>query len=218
MCSKVNLHGCVAGGEVDIVKLWCDLHRDSNLPCLDRVFVHLLRLPIRTLTEGVSLRLEQRPAILRLDQLSDVDPDLASLNLLIHECKDTLVIAIKIRSDYIELGSTIRHHDIMRNDIRNLDDQMKKLLELYLDYLQQWILTLQKETRASRLQKTVLEDEWKSMTQLCGGIDEAELELPKMFCAIVQGLLNGIGSLLDSGLDDFISSLYRKLSAKVDRW
>ena len=45
---------------------------------------------------------------------------------------------------------------------------------------------------------------------LCGGIDDAELEMPKVFCAIVQGLLTGIGSLLDSGLDDFISSLYRE--------
>ncbi|XP_055337776.1 mitogen-activated protein kinase kinase kinase 4-like [Paramacrobiotus metropolitanus] len=186
--------------EIDVVKLWCDLHKESNLPCLDRVFIHLLRLPIRTLREGIALRLEQRP---------EGDPDVASLNQLIHECKDTLILAISIRKDYIELGSTIRHHEVLHDDIRQLDELMKKLLELYLEYLQQWILTLQKEIRASRLQKTVLEDEWQNMTQLCGGIDDAELELPQKFCAIVQGLLSGIGTLLDSGLDDFISSLYQ---------
>ncbi|OQV16663.1 Mitogen-activated protein kinase kinase kinase 4 [Hypsibius exemplaris] len=185
--------------DVDIVKLWADLHRDANLPCLDRVFAYMLRLPIQTLREGITLRLEQRP---------ENDPDLASLNQLIHECKDTLILAIKIKADYIEMGLSIQHHEVMLADIKILDELMKKLLELYLEYLQQWILMLQKESKASRTQKTILEDEWKTMMMLCGGIDDAELEMPKVFCAIVQGLLTGIGSLLDSGLDDFISSLY----------
>lgn len=83
------------GTDLDIVKLWGDLHRDSNLPCLDRVFAYMLRLPIQTLREGITLRLEQRP---------EAEPDLASLNQLIHECKDTLILAIAIKADYIEMG------------------------------------------------------------------------------------------------------------------
>lgn len=56
----------------------------------------------------------------------------------------------------------------MLTDIKSLDELMKRLLELYLEYLQQWILSLQKESKASRTQKTILEDEWKTMMMLCG--------------------------------------------------
>lgn len=194
--------------ELDFVKLWCDLHQESNLPCLDRVFGFLLRLPIRTLQEGIRLRLEQKP---------EAEPDLPSLSQLIHECKDTLVLSIEIRHDYIALGQTVRHHEIMLGEIQTLDGLMKDLMALYLDYLQQWILNLQREPKASRLQKSILEDEWKFMTSLCGGIENAELELPTMFCSIVHGLLTGVGFLLESGLGDFTTAFHSEWKMCIRR-
>ncbi|XP_067008813.2 mitogen-activated protein kinase kinase kinase 4 isoform X2 [Anabrus simplex] len=170
-----------------------------NLPSYRSAFLFLCRVPLDTIHEFLRMRLEQRP-----DQ-----PSVLCIRQLMRELKEGLRIALLHRQRYLHLvrtalwdvDKTILHS--FEEPVVGFDASTKKVFEMYLDYLRQWVPLVQHE----RFQKNVLEEEWQFVKATCKDIPGAHALMGKSFCHIASGVLETIGVHLATRVKELIQQM-----------
>ncbi|XP_021362862.1 mitogen-activated protein kinase kinase kinase 4-like isoform X2 [Mizuhopecten yessoensis] len=178
---------------------------EMGLPSFRPSYLFLLNVFLEVIHEALRLRLEQRPK---------GEPSFLSIRPLLRECKDVLRGAVIVKQYYQQMVASVRSDEEFAEeeenfpDLEQFDDDMRKMLEIYFTYIQNWLITLQNLPEASRSLKNVLEQEWSFTKQICPHVRGGEAEAGKRFSSLASSLLYSIADFLDSGIDDFSTSLY----------
>ncbi|XP_069140240.1 mitogen-activated protein kinase kinase kinase 4-like isoform X2 [Argopecten irradians] len=178
---------------------------EMGLPSFRPSYLFLLNVFLEVIHEALRLRLEQRPK---------GEPSFLSIRPLLRECKDVLRGAVIVKQYYQQMVASVRSDEEFAEeeenfpDLEQFDDDMRKMLEIYFTYIQNWLITLQNLPEASRSLKNVLEQEWSFTKQICPHVRGGEAEAGKRFSSLASSLLYSIADFLDSGIDDFSISLY----------
>jgi mitogen-activated protein kinase kinase kinase 4 len=97
------------------------------------------------------------------------------------EMREGLLEGVKQRQRYVHLmrsatwTASQEVTDRLEQDVADFDRSMKAILEVYLEYLQQWVLIVQKESVViCPYQKSLLEEEWKFVKVTCPFIPGGE--------------------------------------------
>nr|CAD7445295.1 unnamed protein product [Timema bartmani] len=148
---------------------WSKEYKALNLPSYLGAYLFLCSVPLELTHEYIIMRLEQKPdqpSVLSIRQSSDkVSTLLMNVTLfqLMREFQEGISLSIFFKQRYVRLVDTVlgdiddQHFlDGHKISLINFDKSVKTLLEVYLEYLQQWI---QMAPRAI-VDKNFLEDEW----------------------------------------------------------
>ncbi|KAL1122360.1 hypothetical protein AAG570_003765 [Ranatra chinensis] len=135
---------------------WSPEAQSLNLPSYRPAFLFISRIPLDVIHEFLRMRLETK-----LDK-----PSALSLRQLIKELKEGLRLAVLHKERYLQHVNTAlceEQNEVLEtfhNSILSFDESVKSVLGLYLNYLEQWVYLAQHE----RVQKNILEEEWKFVT------------------------------------------------------
>ncbi|XP_052834360.1 mitogen-activated protein kinase kinase kinase 4 isoform X4 [Octopus bimaculoides] len=178
---------------------WNKQFLELGLPSFRSSYLFLLRVLLDVVYECMRLRLDQRPM---------GEPSALSVRQLIRECKDVLKGAVQMKKYYLSMVSTTvwdsdpsKVEDVM--DLEKYDAHMKMVLEVYFNYLQNWMNNLQNLPDASQSLKNTLEEEWAFTKSICPFVIGGEAEAGKRFSALASGLLSSIADFLENGVDEF---------------
>uniref|UniRef100_A0A670YK06 Mitogen-activated protein kinase kinase kinase 4 n=1 Tax=Pseudonaja textilis TaxID=8673 RepID=A0A670YK06_PSETE len=171
---------------------WEEL-KSMDLPSFEPAFLVLCRVLLNVIHECLKLRLEQRPA---------GKSSLLSIKQLVRECREVLKGGLLMKQYYQfmlrEVVDDLQDHcniDYFENDLH-------KMLMVYVNYMQNWIEMLQQLPQASHSLKNLLEEEWNFTKEIAPYIQGGEAEAGKLFCKIAGILLKSTGIFLDSGLQE----------------
>lgn len=167
--------------------VWCDENKQLALPSYISAFLFLSVIPLEVVHEFLKMKLETKP----------VHPNPLSLEQLIKELKEGLTLALIHRDRYSKHISTAlvdRESEGERflHFVDDFDKTLRQIFELYLEYVEQWILTGVPGTH----RKTALEEEWKFTKLTCPMIHGEHKVAAKRFCDIIQSLIDSIGANL----------------------
>ncbi|GAB1598853.1 mitogen-activated protein kinase kinase kinase 4-like isoform X1 [Argonauta hians] len=175
---------------------------EMGLPSFLSSYLFLLRVLLDVVYECMRLRLDQRPVS---------EPSALSVRQLIRECKDVLKGAVQMKKYYLSMVSTTiwdsdpaKVEEVM--DLEKYDNHMKMVLEVYFNYLQNWMNNLQNLPDASQSLKNTLEEEWVFTKSICPCVIGGEAEAGKRFSALASGLLSSIADFLENGVDEFYTN------------
>ncbi|XP_076372525.1 mitogen-activated protein kinase kinase kinase 4-like isoform X2 [Tachypleus tridentatus] len=175
--------------------VWSETYQQMCLPTFHRPFLFLLRVLLDVVHECLKLRLEQQP-----DQ-----PSSLSIGQLIKECKEVLRAGVHMRQRYTTLAQTVLGEgctDVIEAQLDAFDDDLKKMLEIYLQYLGQRTQLMQMGRQVSLRQKNYLEEEWSFVRVICPNIPGGEALAANKFCFMASDLLNSIGDHLECEIDE----------------
>ncbi|XP_026531030.1 mitogen-activated protein kinase kinase kinase 4 isoform X3 [Notechis scutatus] len=171
---------------------WEEL-KSMDLPSFEPAFLVLCRVLLNVIHECLKLRLEQRPA---------GKSSLLSIKQLVRECREVLKGGLLMKQYYQfmlrEVVDDLQDHcniDYFENDLH-------KMLMVYVNYMKNWIEMLQQLPQASHSLKNLLEEEWNFTKEIAPYIQGGEAEAGKLFCKIAGILLKSTGIFLDSGLQE----------------
>lgn len=167
--------------------VWCDEYKLLALPSYISAFLFLSVIPLEVVHEFLKMKLETKP----------IQPNPLSLEQLIKELKEGLTLALIHRDRYSKHISTAlvdreNEGDMFLHFVDDFDKTLKQIFELYLEYVEQWILI----GVPSSHRKSALEDEWKFTKLTCPMINGEHKVAAKRFCDIIQNLIDAIGSNL----------------------
>lgn len=177
---------------------WSEEAQALNLPSYRPSFLFLSRIPVNTIHEYLLLRLEKKPE----------KPSAMSIRQLTRELKDGLQLAVLFRQRYqIHIQAAVwdptEASEYFNNNISSYDHTVLNVLELYLEYLQQWVHLIQKE----RQQKNVLEEEWSFAMKSCEHIPGGYPLVGSSFCGMASSIMKAIGSQLKSRVSDLMEDI-----------
>uniref|UniRef100_K1R1Y1 Mitogen-activated protein kinase kinase kinase 4 n=1 Tax=Magallana gigas TaxID=29159 RepID=K1R1Y1_MAGGI len=180
---------------------WCEQFIQMGLPSFQSSYLFLLHVFLEVIHEALRLRLEQRPLI---------DPSFLSIRPLLRECKEVSRGAVIVKQYFQTMVDEVTSEGDTNTmkDLEEFDNNVRQMLEVYFIYLQSWMLALQSLPEASLSLKNVLESEWLFTKQICPHVIGGEAEAGKRFSSLASSLLNSIADFLESGIDDFSTSLY----------
>lgn len=166
---------------------WSEEYKSINLPTYIPTFVFLSGVPLQFMHEFLRMRLETRPP----------KPNPLSLEQLMKELREGLTLALTHRERYQRHITTalIENEAEMERYMRILnqyDATVRKVFELYLDYIDQLVLIACPESN----QKSALEKEWMFTKLISPMISGMHTLAAKKFCTIIRNLLNGISERL----------------------
>lgn len=128
-------------------------------------FLFLSRVPLDVVHEFLRMRLEQKPE----------QPSPLSVRQLMRELREGLRIACIHRdrfsahscaamaSDPLARGDDTFFFEV---DVRDFDESLKAVFEVYLDYLRQWVDMVQHDS----FHKNLITDEWTFVKSIAGDI------------------------------------------------
>ncbi|XP_013784407.1 mitogen-activated protein kinase kinase kinase 4-like, partial [Limulus polyphemus] len=175
--------------------VWSETYQQMCLPTFHRPFLFLLRVLLDVVHECLKLRLEQQPG----------QPSSLSIGQLIKECKEVLRAGVHMRQRYTTLAQTVLGEgctDVIEAQLDAFDDDLKKMLEIYLQYLGQRTQLMQMGRQVSLRQKNYLEEEWSFVRVICPNIPGGEALVANKFCFMASDLLNSIGDHLECEIDE----------------
>ncbi|XP_055378356.1 mitogen-activated protein kinase kinase kinase 4 isoform X2 [Condylostylus longicornis] len=163
--------------------------KSLNLPSYKPTFVFLSVVPLEVIHEFLRMRLETRPS----------KPNPLSLEQLMKELREGLILALTHRERFYSHITTALSENENELDkyfalLDQFDATVKKVLELYLEYVDQWVLVAAPETH----QKSALEREWTFTKLVSPMIPEMHITAAKKFCLIIRNLLRNISENLVS--------------------
>ncbi|XP_070589909.1 mitogen-activated protein kinase kinase kinase 4 isoform X2 [Erythrolamprus reginae] len=171
---------------------WEEL-KSMDLPSFEPAFLVLCRVLLNVIHECLKLRLEQRPA---------GEPSLLSIKQLVRECKEVLKGGLLMKQYYQfmlrEVVADLQNHC----NIDSFEEDLRKMLMVYFDYMGSWIKMLLQLPQASHSLKNLLEEEWNFTKEITPYIRGGEAQAGKLFCDIAGILLKSTGIFLDSGLQE----------------
>ncbi|RZF44830.1 hypothetical protein LSTR_LSTR000782 [Laodelphax striatellus] len=188
---------------------WSEEALALNLPSYRSAFLFVSRVPLDVIHEFLSLRLETKPE----------KPSPMSIRQLIKELKEGLRLAVLHRQRYqYHIYAALSDpndiaEDYMKEHIDSFDATVQNVLELYLDYLQQWVQFVQEE----RVQKNILEEEWGFAMQSCNHIPGGHALVGSSFCRMASSMMKCISHTMKSKSEDQIQIIdieceYNKLA------
>lgn len=136
---------------------------------------------------------------------------------LMRECKEVLRLAVIERQKYISRVKVAVHPERDREfvekyerDMAEFDAKLTETLEVYLTYLSTFVAMIQSDSSLliSTYQKSLLEEEWHFIKQICPHIPEGEIFSCNTFCLLACGMLKAIGNFLNSELDGVVSKMF----------
>ncbi|XP_030370618.1 mitogen-activated protein kinase kinase kinase 4 isoform X2 [Scaptodrosophila lebanonensis] len=191
---------------------WSEEAQSINLPSYIPTFVFLSGIPLQFMHEFLRMRLETRP----------VKPNPLSLEQLMKELREGLTLALTHRERYQRHITTalVENETELGNYISILnhyDATVRKVFELYLDYIDQLVLVAVPETN----QKSVLEKEWMFTKLISPMIKGMHTLASQKFCCIISKLLRNISSRLvqrSTELDQQIAVTAKNNDSEELKW
>lgn len=191
-----NIEAPIEREEMDELRrygIWSEEFKELALPTYTSAFLFLSMIPLEVVHEFLKMKLETKP----------VQPNPLSLEQLIKELKEGLTLALIHRDRFNKhITTALVDRDAEAEPYMQLIDEfdgtLKNIFELYLEYVEQWILTGVPDSH----RKTALEDEWKFTKLTCPMIHGEHAVAAKKFCEIVQKLLDSIGGRLTEKVNE----------------
>ncbi|RXG51758.1 Mitogen-activated protein kinase kinase kinase 4 [Armadillidium vulgare] len=187
-----------------------------GLPYFHTLFLFLASIPLHMMRECLKLRLEQMPK----------KPSRMSIKQLMTEYKEGIKFAVGVRQKFekwcrflvADLPESLANNLEIRKcqAIEELDSNVKKMLEVYLEWLDQFILMLHRETHVAGLQRNFLQEEWCFVQSTCPHVTDGESLAATRFCNIACHMLCSVRDFLDTGLDDMLSDLQASALDSLD--
>ncbi|KAK7873883.1 hypothetical protein R5R35_005744 [Gryllus longicercus] len=162
---------------------WSEVAQSLHLPSYRSAFIFLAHIPLDVVYELLQMRLEQKPA----------NPSVLCIRQLMRELKEGLRMAALHRERYLSLIRTTLwdvDEELLKKyeDVSGFDSTCDAVLNLYLEYLQQWVPMVQHE----RFHKNLLEEEWQFVKSTCMNIPGASTLVGNVFCHIATGMVEAI--------------------------
>lgn len=184
--------------------IWSEEFKELALPSYVSAFIFLSMIPLEVVHEFLKMKIESKP----------IQPNPLSLEQLIKELKEGLTLALIHRDRFNRHITTAlidreQESETYMQCIDDFDATLKQIFELYLEYVEQWILVGVPDSH----RKTALEDEWKFTKLTCPMINGEHSVAAKKFCEIIQKLLESIGTRLTvkvSEMDTFSMEMPEK--------
>jgi mitogen-activated protein kinase kinase kinase 4 len=172
--------------------VWSEEYKQLALPTYISAFLFLSLIPLEVVQEFLKMKLETKPV-----------PNPLSLEQLIKELKEGLTLALIHRDRYhkhITSALIDREQDLETHMqiIDEFDQTLKKVFELYMEYVTQWILSGVPESQ----RKIALETEWKFTKLVCPMIHDEHAVAAGKFCSIIESLLDEMGNRLTVKADE----------------
>lgn len=170
--------------------VWSEEFKQLALPTYVSAFLFLSLIPLEVVHEFMKMKLETKPT----------NPNPLSLEQLIKELKEGLTLSLIHRDRFNKHITTALVDRDQESDsymivIDEFDATLKQIFELYLEYVEQWILTGVPDSH----RKTALEDEWKFTKLTCPMINgEHQVKLKRK---TILRFLMGISYLYRLPLD-----------------
>ncbi|CRK88476.1 CLUMA_CG002214, isoform A [Clunio marinus] len=173
--------------------IWSEEFLQLALPSYISAFLFLSMIPLEVVHEFLKMKIETKP----------VQPNPLSLEQLIKELKEGLTLALIHRDRFMKhitaaLVDRDQESEKYMPVIDEFDGTLKQIFEIYLEYVEQWILTGVPDSH----RKTAMEDEWKFTKLTCPMINGEHAVAAKKFCEIIQKLLEAIGGRLTEKVNE----------------
>ncbi|XP_053977500.1 mitogen-activated protein kinase kinase kinase 4 [Hylaeus volcanicus] len=182
--------------------VWCPEARELNLPSYRAAFVFLSRVPLDVVHEFLRMRLEQKPE----------QPSPLSVRQLMRELREGLRIACIHRDRFAAhscaaVGSdadTCNH--LFQENVKDFDESLKAVFEVYLDYLQQWVDMVQHDS----FHKNLIMDEWIFVKSIAGNISDGYKIAGVKFCEIARTMIKQV--------KEFLNERPREINESTEDW
>lgn len=185
---------------------WSPEANALNLPSYRAAYLFLCRIPLDLVHEFLRLRLETKPE----------RPSSMSIRQLIRELKEGLHLAVLHRERYIlSMKTALWNVDAVVSakfaaHVAQFDETIQSFLEVYLDYLEQWVQMIQQE----RVQKNILKEEWVFVTAITPHIPGGQALVGSSFCrlaismsrALKEQFMSGVKNLTEKRVEKFNGS------------
>ncbi|XP_075215623.1 mitogen-activated protein kinase kinase kinase 4 isoform X2 [Lycorma delicatula] len=190
------------GKEEDELKrygCWSEEAQALNLPSYRPTFLFLSHILLNVINEFLLLRLEKKPA----------KPSAMSIRQLTKELKDGLQLAVLNRQRYLShiKAALWEPNDLaeeyLKSHLTAFDVTVQNVLELYLEYLQQWVQLVQQE----RQQKNILEEEWSFSMASSPHIPGGHALVGSSFCRMASSMVKAIGCQLKTRVSDLMEDI-----------
>ncbi|XP_069944090.1 mitogen-activated protein kinase kinase kinase 4-like [Cherax quadricarinatus] len=195
---------------------WTSKFDSMDLPPFYSMFIFLAAVSLQMMRECLKLRLEQMPE----------KPSRLSIKELMREYKEGVKFAVLVRQRYlrscqalfIHLSSELRENLELRQNqaIEELDTNIKRMLEVYLEWLDQFVCMLHREPHASSLQRNFLQEEWRFVQATCPHVTEGDSLAATRFCNIACHMLCSVGDFIDTGIDDQMAAMQDSALENLD--
>ncbi|XP_042228698.1 mitogen-activated protein kinase kinase kinase 4-like isoform X2 [Homarus americanus] len=195
---------------------WTPKFESMELPPFYAMFIFLAAVSLQMMRECLKLRLEQMPE----------KPSRLSIKELMREYKEGVKFAVVVRQKYLRSCQALFTHltqqlrenlELRQNQaIEELDANIKRLLEVYLEWLDQFVCMLHREPHASSLQRNFLQEEWRFVQATCPHVTEGDSLAATRFCNIACHMLCSVGDFIDTGIDDQMAALQDSTLENLD--
>ncbi|XP_029049394.1 mitogen-activated protein kinase kinase kinase 4 [Osmia bicornis bicornis] len=183
--------------------VWSTEARELNLPSYRAAFVFLSRVPLDVVHEFLRMRLEQKP-----DQ-----PSPLSVRQLMRELREGLRIACIHRDRFSAHSCAAVASDnescdqlLFQEDVKDFDESLKAVFEVYLDYLQQWVDMVQHDS----FHKNLIMDEWIFVKSIAGNILNGYKIAGVKFCEIAKTMIKQV--------KEFLNERPREIKETTEDW
>ncbi|XP_043681622.1 mitogen-activated protein kinase kinase kinase 4 [Vespula pensylvanica] len=161
--------------------VWSAEAKELNLPSYRAAFLFLSRVPLDVVHEFLRMRLEQKPE----------QPSPLSVRQLMRELREGLRIACIHRDRFSAHSCAAIASDpfacntLFEADVKEFDESLKAVFEVYLDYLQQWVDMVQHDS----FHKNLIMDEWTFVKSIAGNIIDGYKIAGVKFCEIARTMI-----------------------------
>lgn len=168
--------------------VWSSEAKELNLPSYRAAFVFLSRVPLDVVHEFLRMRLEQKPE----------QPSPLSVRQLMRELREGLRIACIHRDRFSTHSRAAIASDpcasntLFEADVKEFDESLKAVFEVYLDYLQQWVDMVQHDS----FHKNLIMDEWTFVKSIAGDIIDGYKIAGVKFCEIAGTMIKQVKEFL----------------------
>ncbi|XP_078047045.1 mitogen-activated protein kinase kinase kinase 4 isoform X1 [Augochlora pura] len=182
--------------------VWSPVARELNLPSYRAAFVFLSRVPLDVVHEFLRMRLEQKPE----------QPSPLSVRQLMRELREGLRIACIHRDRFAAhsraaiAGDDNSYEYLFQEDVRDFDESLKAVFEVYLDYLQQWVDMVQHDS----FHKNLIMDEWIFVKAIAGKILDGYEIAGAKFCEIARTMIKQV--------KEFLNERPREIKESTEEW
>ncbi|XP_012137169.1 mitogen-activated protein kinase kinase kinase 4 isoform X2 [Megachile rotundata] len=182
--------------------VWSPEARELNLPSYRAAFVFLSRVPLDIIHEFLRMRLEQKPE----------QPSPLSVRQLMRELREGLRIACIHRDRFSAHSSAaiVSNGDncgqLFQEDVKDFDESLKAVFEVYLDYLQQWVDMVQHDS----FHKNLIMDEWIFVKSIAGNILNGYKIAGVKFCEIAKTMIKQVR--------EFLNERPREIKETTEEW
>ncbi|XP_076648503.1 mitogen-activated protein kinase kinase kinase 4 isoform X2 [Halictus rubicundus] len=182
--------------------VWSPVAKELNLPSYRAAFVFLSRVPLDVVHEFLRMRLEQKPE----------QPSPLSVRQLMRELREGLRIACIHRDRFAAhssaaiAGDNSSYEYLFQEDVKDFDESLKAVFEVYLDYLQQWVDMVQHDS----FHKNLIMDEWIFVKSIAGNILDGYEIAGAKFCEIARTMIKQV--------KEFLNERPREIKESTEEW